>query len=135
MNAEFYEIYTEMLGEYPSKLRGFSTMLSPADNQSLPLIEKAVQEACDQSKVVLRPDAKYFLITNFHQMVAIPVTTALGRQVRDPILELIHKDIRLIIAAAAESSKGEKEISGGLILRTVAGNWDKLQTNSQDIWS
>ena len=138
MNPEYHEIYKEMLEEYQFGPRGFRGLNSRADVQSLRLIEKAVQEACDKTKVVLRPDAKFFLITNFHQMVALPVTIALGRQVRDTFSQMIREDIALIISNATESNemssadakKEDEGISSGAILRTTAKLWDKLQTNS-----
>lgn len=139
MNSEFYEIYGEMLEEYRDDYRfgprRFFRMFSPSSDQSFRLIEKAVEEVCEQKKVKLRPDAKYFLITNFHQMVAMPVTIAFGRQVQGNISELIREDISLIISTAGSRLNEQKEITGGMILRTVGEMWDKLKTNAENIWS
>lgn len=137
MKSEYYQIYDEMLRDYhdPREWRRFPLMFAPDYDQGLAQIERAVQVSCEKKGVKLRPDAKFFLVTNFHQMVAVPVTVVQGRSVQNEISKLIQEDIDLIISTAASSPNNQMEISGGTILRTTAHVWDKLKTNAQNVWS
>jgi len=138
MSPAFYEIYTVMLYEYRNGLRIFrpgSSLMIEQDRGSLRLIEQVIQESCDRRSVTLRPDAKYFLILNFHQMVAVPTKIVLHNSRRDEISKLIQSDIDFIISAAINHAKNSQELSGGTIIRTVAEVWDKLKINAEDIWS
>jgi hypothetical protein len=139
MKPEYYHIYEDMLYAYygSSWTRAFPFRLLrlPPTDQSLKSIEKAVKEACDARRVELRPDAKFFLIVNFHQMVVLPLEHTHDRYAQGEILETIRADIDLIIAVAAEAPKDEGQISGGAILRTTAQLWEKLKINAQNIWT
>ena len=135
MDSKYHAIYKEMIEEYESGQRIFPYLYPSAHDRSLHLIERAIQEVCDRRGVVLRPDAKFFLLTNFHQMVAMPVTLVHGRTGQDQIADLIQADIDQIVSVAADEPNDGNEISGGKILRSTAKVWDNLKTNAENIWS
>ena len=82
----------------------------------------------------LRPDGKYFLLTNFYSMVYLPLILASGGRINiDELLAIINADIRDIVEDAADQQL-QGEISGHVLLDSVARRWRFLRTTRLRLW-
>lgn len=138
MNPRYYDIYNELHYAYRSNffLLRFDMPFSPWLPEQIIQLERTISEMEEKLKKPLRPDAKLFLLSNFHLMVLLPVNHPLAPQgAAENIQDAVHSDIRTIIWAAAEYNKIDQEISGGAILRVTADLWKELKTNAQNIWT
>lgn len=89
----------------------------------------------------LRPDAKYFLLINFVEMIINPVLSHI-RYIDEnfSIQELKHevlRDLRFILKLCFEGSTAKKQeyyISGHKIVSLINQNWEELSTTSFRIW-
>lgn len=153
MKSEFYEIYYGLYADYiymfdyPLLRR---ELFIPFESETNILreirraIEKAEMEFEKQDKfqnLVLRPDAKFFLLTNFHLMIVKPLLEhkeKLWNQTRSQELyyETINKDIRLIIGEAYSltRNKGKKIVSGHSIMSAIDLTWRVLKSTSFEFW-
>jgi hypothetical protein len=110
---------------------------TPDEYYLLMIIRKTINEI--STKKSLRPDAKYFLIVNFHFLVVKPLwkKKTRGRYLLEELYPSLEEDIKndiiLIIKSADEESK-DPEISGHQIINTIDKLWKKLKTTSFEIW-
>ena len=142
MREEFYEIYNELITN--SLGVGDRTHLENVKSPQLKtiigpeFIKKTIEsvEKMSKGEIRLRPDAKYFLIVNFHQMIIIPVVLANPQNFREQemILEAVGLDVSRIVNDAGKSKKVKGEITGGDILSAVRNSWDTLQVNGLRFW-
>ena len=138
MNPRYYDIYNELRYAYRNDyfLRRFDLPFGPWSPEQIIHLEKTIAEVEEKLQKPLRPDARLFLLSNFHLMVLLPANHPLAPQgAAGQIQEAVQSDIRTIISAAAEQSENEREISGGAILRATAELWKELKTNAQNIWT
>ncbi len=103
------------------------------------MIENEIEDFEIDSKIRLRGDAKFFLLTNFHQMILRPLLLAtISRQIdqpfhREELLHMVRNDVRTIIDYFREENNCE-EISGHSIMRTVDKMWEQLNSSRFEIW-
>ena len=138
MKPNYYEIYSEIRVIYRNQFEGnpypFRRFQSE-DASQLDFLDRVIFEAEAKIGKRLRPDARVFLLANFHLMVLMPLSHRLASDSPEEIKEAIQQDIRQIVESAASHSKDQPDISGGAILRATTGLWEKLKTNAQNIWT
>jgi hypothetical protein len=81
----------------------------------------------------LRPDAKFFLLTNFLQMVAMPLrfTRRLGR---DEFGDLLSADINILLEQAAKERPLTREISAHAVIDALSRYWKLLNLSRFRLW-
>ena len=109
-------------------------------------IELAENEAFKIGKfegIRLRPDAKLFLLSNFHLMVIKPLMERENRmwdqtkvERRLELVPAIRSDIdSILIAAYTEALESQKrEVSGHLVMSAINRRWKDMKTMSFRIW-
>lgn len=150
MNREMHEVYALLYSDYaetpfsPDLRRPFRGRFPPDGvlTQMVEMINDAERRA--KPPHGLRPDARLFLVVNFHQMISRPLQ--LGNVLHeDQLLQVIHHDILLVIEDAA--NEGDQQvndspaatpstdgISAAAILRALARKWKELKLNSIGAW-
>jgi hypothetical protein len=104
------------------------------------VIELMKREILDfeiQRKFPFRSDAKYFLITNFNNMIIKPILYQIlenDKEISEDILrEYITSDIKTIMYNSLEIRK-EELISGHDILKSIDSLWPQLQSTKMELW-
>jgi hypothetical protein len=153
MNRKFYNIYNDFFSDYVFEY-GFShrrrlwygEYISEQDLIRLTrrIIEDTEFELIRNSEfesTKMRPDAKFFLLSNFHLMVLLPLIESENRRdlperQLEKLLDFIRIDLKQIMYDAfLETRKMEKnEISGHTIMKTIDKNWKELKLSSMQIW-
>ena len=135
-----YELYSDvpLYNRITSPTRGLEMEV----NEIIATLNRKIIQTIDNvdSQNSLRPDAKYFLLVNFHQMIVLPIAISHlfnegqekvpDHQISD-LSEKIESDIRLIVR---ESSGNGEEISGHAIMATIDKLWRKLKTTKINVW-
>lgn len=90
-----------------------------------------------QRKFPFRPDAKYFLITNFNNMIVKPILYQIlenDKEISEETLrEYVTSDIKTIMYNSLEIRK-EKLVSGHDILKSIDSLWSQLQSTKMELW-
>ena len=104
----------------------------------------AVKNSIDRADMEynLRPDAKYFLLVNFHHLIVRPLFEQIffregyfDRFSFREIEDRIQYDISIIVTETKKESPKEKiKISGHQIMRTIDRLWKNLKTTRLEIW-
>ncbi|MGV9012969.1 MAG: hypothetical protein ACOH13_10290 [Flavobacteriales bacterium] len=111
--------------------------------RAIELAEMEALKAAKLENIRLRPDAKLFLLANFHLMVIKPVMEADNRQwdqtrveKRTGLITAIKSDILSILTSAyAEANENqEREVSGHSVLSAINKRWKDMETMSFNIW-
>lgn len=139
MKNEYYEIYGNLYDEYiyEQDFIRHRRPIHPDEYYILKSIKKSIEKANLESK--LRPDAKYFLIVNFHHLIVKPIIEERPPRfrIKEKMIfdldESINEDIFTIINEA-KMSVNELEISGHQIMRTVDKLWRNLKTTKLELW-
>jgi len=152
MRTEFNEIYENLFADYQYDFefgrrnysRGFSRRQYAMQYSEFDFV-RIIRRAIDRSdQGLLRADAKYFLLVNFHHLVVLPVLENNLIRRRDFEINLyefqksIEADIDTIIQASFLENKVENStesfISGHQIMITIDSLWKKLSTTAFNIW-
>jgi hypothetical protein len=96
------------------------------------VVRQVIDEVERDGHYSIRPDAKYFLFVNLMQMVMIPLQLRERRNL-DDVRSLLRPDVGLVVRDAARRTRGE-EISGHIMLESVAANWKNLKLSDLRIW-
>lgn len=104
-------------------------------------IETASEAVRRRNGTEVRPDAKYFLLLNLLQMLAMPILIA-RREDPGRVEEDAAYDVDLILRDASESriaptqspSNDRLEISAHQVIDAVSRNWSKLRLSRVRIW-
>ena len=140
MRKEHYEIYRQLSDLYHQKYRSNETSLLETHSDPIFFIKKVVSDIVLELNIeeYLRPDARHFLIINFHQMIILPLINSIDNENHkiDDMLHLIKEDIRTILSSSKILAGDKKEISGSCILKSVSSCYENLYLggNSQRIW-
>jgi hypothetical protein len=137
MKPEFYEayelLYQQFIFEGPLKPES-----KTRDEYYISrIIRKTINELPTEKP--LRPDAKYFLIINFHFLIVKPLyikkksIRVLLEELFPDLEEDIKSDISSIVMMAEQESQ-DSEISGHSIMRAIDILWTKLRTTKFEIW-
>lgn len=138
MKKEYYEIYEILYAEYIYDLRNKRGMLFPTDEyQIVRQIRKSIDSADKEDR--LRPDARYFLLVNFHHLIVKPLVEqkpSRGFRSEKDFIELekmIQSDLREIVTDSI-SDPSQTEISGHQIMKSIDKLWNGLKTTKLEIW-
>ncbi len=140
MEKKYHEIYDRLYQDYVYE-QDFMRKRRPIHPDEY-YITKSIKKSIDKSNenAKLRPDSKYFLVVNFHHLIIRPLIDGKPYRSRSKekilfdIEDSIHSDINTIINHAVESSEGNNEISGHVIMRCIDQLWPKLKTTKFEIW-
>jgi len=134
MKNEFYDIYEMLYSEYIYENDFRRRRPYPYDER---YIIKRIRVSIDKAdkENSLRPDAKYFLMVNFHHLIIRPLFEQRpSREKFYPEIEDdIEADISIIISEAKKESE-QGEISGHQLMRTIDKLWKNLKTTRLELW-
>jgi hypothetical protein len=144
MDQEFYRIYEQLYdlrASDPLRSRVFwlrRLLLPPFDRSgSAPVgwVRESIDAASANLPGQLRPDAKYFLLTNFVEMVLLPLYHSENpvRLEENELRDAVFQDVQMLVRRAAEERQAE-EITAADILRVTAGSLDDLRVNKFRGW-
>lgn len=140
MDTNYERIYKRLLSDYKARYDYFDQPLPRGFSlyDDLDLFETIQQRIADfkeaQPNQILRPDAEYFLLMNFQQMIALPLLLR-----ADParpyavIRDAVSDDVKLVLRGAVEEAKN-REISGHSIVQSLNKRWRDLKTTDFRIW-
>lgn len=138
MNKRLYDIYDLLYSDYVyDVLSSNNRRMEDNEYYFTRIIRKAIDQADNNDQ--LRPDAKYFLIVNFHNLIVRPL---LSRRPFDDfrngfyfsnLEDDIQTDIEKIVQNSTSSNK-ENEISGHQIMKSIDILWKSLRTTSESTW-
>lgn len=138
MKKEYSEMYENLYADYIYEIEYRRRRPYPNDEYYiLKTIRKSIDRADKESR--LRPDAKYFLIVNFHHLIIRPLleqrlNRAYQLDENFPTLEDdILSDISTIVNESMKESE-QIEISGHHIMSTIDRIWKNLKTTKLEIW-
>lgn len=101
------------------------------------LIRREILNFEIQQQFPFRPDAKYFLITNFNNMIIKPILYQIlhndKETTEDLLREYVTADIKTIMYDSLEIKK-EKLISSHDILKSIDSLWPKLLSTKMELW-
>lgn len=139
MKDEYYKVYKDLYESYvqDTDLVRRERIFTPDDYYYVRIIRRSINKA--DNKYILRSDAKYFLIVNFHHLIVRPLIKRRPKQdlfnqkgIHD-LEDSIQSDINLIVSGAIRERR-EQEISGHQIMRSIDKLWKKLETTKLEIW-
>jgi hypothetical protein len=134
MRPEFYEIYGDLYNTYPERLGG-------AESDTPYEIEEIIDSTIDRRDLSerVRPDARLFLLTNFHQLITLPLVYS-GRS-REEVFDRVSNDTLTILDRAVDVARlgaGEEdgyELSARTMLEAVHESWPQLQATMSLLWN
>ena len=144
MRQEFYQAYDVLYADYVYNndirdRRYFPPNLGLYEYDLVRIIRRAIDQSNDRP---LRPDAKYFLLINFHNMIVRPLLEYRLFRNRERIYTadpvelqgMIENDIKTIVGQAIQEIGNDQEISGHAIMRAIDTLWTQLSTTKFEIW-
>jgi len=142
MRPEYYDIYNNLFTHYVDEQEFRPTgHYHDMEYQIIMTIKKSIDEVSSGNN--LRPDAKYFLLVNFHHLIVAPIEEKIYRarntnyeETKREFAELeknIQSDIETIVFETRRESN-QKEISGHQVMRTIDRVWQTLKTTLHNIW-
>jgi hypothetical protein len=146
MRREFYEIYKDLYEVYRSYayLSTDYVLRLPFPGyipnlRAIRQVTDAIEEAVTKLGLTLRlrPDAKHFLLINFHQMVILPLMHPESYREKidlNKLLSELKDDAHHILSYAMKKTEGKKEITSGDILKACADTWGDLKLQVYGIW-
>lgn len=141
MKKQYYLIFEDL---YRDRFDARRTGWPDATGEVLrALIDRAIDDANLVGRV--RPDARYFLLVNFTEMVLRPL--AAGGDIASGDLQIFEArdDLKRILNWAREESTRRQfdatydqpapvEISARDVISAIARNWDQIAVNKLDAW-
>jgi hypothetical protein len=120
MERRFHDIYNNLYREYGGEL-------IPAHAELAQEIRVRLENAINESYLSerIRPDAKLYLLVNFHRLVVVPLMEG-GSISTDEIFDYLSDDVGIILRRARDLAEAE-EISGHLIVDALSEVWDELR--------
>jgi hypothetical protein len=145
MDQVYHDIYKSMYEAYeigPEYQRRIAQSIPqiPPVNQSklrraLDRIKKAIDEYETDSGSTIRPDAKYFLMLNFFELILFPIIAAGEPTNTNQLLEDADSDIHLVLSEAVHSGGQDSEgLSSHSIIRSINSAWDRLKLTDAFTW-
>jgi len=143
MKDNFNEIYDVLYADYIyEEARDRSFYPERTEYNILRIIRRAIDRS--NNNYILRSDAKYFLLVNFHHLVAKPLIENIFWRDAEAGISInnletaIQSDIQLIIETSIKNAtlteNIENSISGHMIIATVDSLWKDLSTMKFEIW-
>jgi len=136
MKEEFYKAYEELYSEYVYEQDFIRRRPYPLYEEEYYIIKK-IRISIDNAdkENTLRPDAKYFLLVNFHHLIVRPLFER--RPYREKFYPEIENDIEkdiLTIVSETKQNSEQGEISGHKIMDTINKLWKNLRTTRLELW-
>jgi hypothetical protein len=144
MRQEFYSIYQELFSSY-QQVEGDSDAAFWR-HVIADIIEQQAQALEIDSK--LRPDASFFLLVNFYELVIKP--TKMGQRSfqinqdrnNDDLQGMLRHDLRIVLRSCKQSTErisrereeDDRKISGHDVVNTISRVWDRLYLVRIDVW-
>jgi hypothetical protein len=148
VREEYFEIYGDLYEMY--RRHWFNVRVVPEyfefgsifESRVLRWITEAIEYAISELRLTkeVRPDAKLFLLVNLHQLVVLPLLHPESKKISNiELRDMLKNDVIHILRSSLESKGGYRdnqkhEISGGLILKTIAQIWGELGLNKLEVW-
>lgn len=142
MKKEYERIYEDLYKEYHILQAEFERSsffpFLPISRRGRNRLIRVVVDACEhamsstETRDHLRPDAKYLLLINLHQMIASPIAIS-GDLGNKEIGKMLRHDAEVIISTAKRYSN-EREISGHEIISAISIIWQELKSSRLEIW-
>lgn len=101
------------------------------------IIDETIDEISNNNKIIIRPDAKFFLLLNFHQMIIKPILIRKKENTKEDVQEIesyIKEDLNKIILSAAILSEEEEDISSHKIMTSIDNLWNTLNSTKLELW-
>ena len=147
MRKKYYDVYRDLYDIYrvshseSAFFRPFRRLLGgplslSSDIRDLRMIDDAITRAQAELGLLdtLRPDARFFLLVNVHQMIVLPLTHREGDSGGQIAIEnYVRDDVRAILEASREEAN-DNEISGHMIVDALSRVWRKLRTTELEVW-
>lgn len=136
MREEFHKAYQDLYSEYVYEQNFRRRRYKPFYEEEYYFIRQ-IRISIDKAdkENTLRPDAKYFLLVNFHHLIVRPLFEQ--RPYREKFYPEIEKDIEAdisIIVSETKQNSEEGEISGHKIMDTINKLWKILRTTRLELW-
>lgn len=138
MREEFYKAYQDLYSEYVYE-QNFILRRPYSFYEDQYYIIKQIRISIDKAdkENTLRPDAKYFLLVNFHHLIVRPLFEqrpySYSGRFYPKIEQDIDADISIIVSKTKENSE-QGEISGHKIMATINKLWKDLRTTRLELW-
>ncbi|WP_299214672.1 hypothetical protein [uncultured Aquimarina sp.] len=142
MRKEYYDIYEILYADYLYELDLRERRRFTSEEYYLVRSIRRYIDLANRDEI-LRPDAKYFLLTNFHQMIIKPILESryllIDKSRKEGYFNLendIQSDIKTIINKSKIQSNYSKknEISGHVIMGTIDELWKELECTKLKVW-
>jgi hypothetical protein len=145
MDQVYHDIYKRMYENYgigpefeqlAAKVRPNVPVNKTMLGTALTRIKKAIDEYEKDPSPRIRPDAKYFLMVNFFELILFPIIVA-GEPTTntDQLLEDADSDINNVLTGAAQSSVRDAEgLSSHSIIKSLNNAWDGLKLTDALHW-
>ena len=140
MDEKYRKNYQNLADDYPFEgaRHYFRNLLFPRKDNIPTMIRKEIRNfRRENERYDVRPDAEYFLILNFHQMIAAPLLMNRGLSNEDfhsRLTEAIAADVTEILRGATDEAH-DREISGHSIVQSLSKRWDRLKTTEFKLWN
>lgn len=140
MDRQFREIYREQIELYRGmqvRLEPWRTGLGARNLRTLAIVTEAIEEAASvlPNSLLLRPDARLFLLINLHQMVTMPLADPRSPTDLSPEVESgIKADVKTILKASTEHASNRKEIAASHVIWGLADVLNDLTLKSWRLW-
>jgi len=146
MDQEYHEIYRKMYEEYGSLRPQYGVRLSrvfedPGSQGELRSAVTRIKSAIDgyvetRDSLSIRPDAKYFLLSNFVQVILIPVIAADAYADVKQLLEDAAADVTIVLDEATQSTADERDegVSSHDIIQSINNVWYRLKLTDALQW-
>lgn len=130
MRKEFEPVFDELFRNYGKRVP--EPYPGPFDLQPED-IRSAIERAREDLTKTVRPDALYFLLLNFHQMVVVPMQFMAPNAFNELRKKDVVDDLREILRFA-ESVSDDEHVSANDVLAATALVRHKLKIDSLEIW-
>ncbi len=128
MERRFNDIYDNLYREYGNEL-------GPAQAELPREIRARIDNAIDELYLSerIRPDAKLYLLVNFHRLVVMPLIED-GSISMDEVFGYLSDDVGILLRRARDlaDSREAEEISGHLMVDALSDVWDELRLLGAD---
>jgi len=88
-----------------------------------------------RQEISLRPDAKYFLLLNLVQMVAVPLRFT-DRVEREVLRSMLREDVKTLVLMSRQTTtnRGKNEITAHAVIDAIAHSWRQLNLARFKLW-
>jgi hypothetical protein len=138
MHPEYYDVYRDLLDTYRVAARRFVLPAAPGfihPRVQVETVIEAVDAAASELALAdrLRPDARYFLVINLYQMIALPFEHPDAPTRPHDIVRELRADAKAILGEA-RGDAGTGEVTGHDVASAVPKVWQQLRTAKWELW-